>query len=272
MNSHRTGPRGSTTTAAFTLLELVLAMTALALVTAICYGAFHLGIRAVERGEVAVVTAQRLRVASDVLIRQLKSAVVYTVRSEDEEDFPYFIGSATSLTFVTAAGMSGGGGLVRVVYRLEGSPGRLVMEESPYFSPRLLGRDPLDQPAGRTTVLLDGLETLKFEYLYDDYSGETEWRSTWDGRSDDEAIPSAVRVLGTGLPGLETGTWGQEIPVMVAAYGEGGNEPSDDALGEEDEEDEDVDEGVTTGPLQKTPAGGHGLHGTFPFDDDSYDE
>ena len=42
----------------FTLLELILAMSALALIATICYAAFHLGIRAVERGEVAVVTAQ----------------------------------------------------------------------------------------------------------------------------------------------------------------------------------------------------------------------
>ena len=67
--------------AGFTLLEVVLAMTSLVMVTAICYAAFHLGMRAVERGEVAVVTAQRLRVASDVLIRQVKSAVPYPVRT-----------------------------------------------------------------------------------------------------------------------------------------------------------------------------------------------
>ena len=40
----------------FTLMEVILAMTALALIAATCYGAFYLGIRATERGEVAVVT------------------------------------------------------------------------------------------------------------------------------------------------------------------------------------------------------------------------
>ena len=69
--------RPSDQRAGFTLLEVMLAMTSLVMVTAICYAAFHLGMRAVERGEVAVVTAQRLRVASDVLIRQVKSAVPY---------------------------------------------------------------------------------------------------------------------------------------------------------------------------------------------------
>ena len=253
----------------FTLLELMLAMTALALVAAICYGGFRLGIRAVEKGEVAVVTAQRLRVASDVLIRQLKSAVVYPARSEEDEDFPYFIGTATSLTFITAAGLTGGGGLVRVVYRVEDSPPRLVLEETPFFSPRTLGRDTLDQPADHSTVLLDGAEDLKFEYLFDDYSGDTEWRSSWDGRGDEESIPSAVRILGTGLPGLETGTWGQEIPIMVAAYGEGGNELSEDVLADMDDEGEGEDEDEETGAVQKTPSG-RGLRGTFPPDDADY--
>src|SRR5438876_6980422 len=97
--------------AGFTLLEVVLALTSLALVCAVCYGAFHLAIRAVERGEVAVVTAQRLRVASDVLIRQIKSVVPYPEITEDEDRYIYFKGNATSMAFVTAAGMRNGGGL-----------------------------------------------------------------------------------------------------------------------------------------------------------------
>ena len=40
----RTGRRGG-----FTLLELTISMTLLALVVGICYAAFHLGMRAMER-------------------------------------------------------------------------------------------------------------------------------------------------------------------------------------------------------------------------------
>src|SRR5215468_7067386 len=101
----------------FTLLELVLAMTALALVAAICYGAFHLGIRAVQSGEVAVLTAERLRIATDVIIRQVKSVVPYCARNLDDEVFPHFVGTATSMGFVTSARMKGGGGMAKVVYR-----------------------------------------------------------------------------------------------------------------------------------------------------------
>src|SRR5262245_31959118 len=188
----------------FTLLEVTLAMTALGMIAAMCYGAFHLGVRAVERGEVAVVTAQRLRVASDVLIRQIKSVVAYPARNEDDEVFPYFMGSATSMTFITATGLEGGGGLTRVVYQVVDDPPRLVMAESRYFSPDGLGRDPAGDAGGPSTVLLDGFTALKFEYLMND-GVETEWRQAWDGH-DDEMLPAAVRVLVDGLPGLEVNT------------------------------------------------------------------
>src|SRR5216110_3439363 len=98
----------------FTLLEIVIALTALALVTVICYGAFHLGIRAMERGEVAVVAAQRLRVATDVIIRQVKSIVPYKARNRDDEEYVFFMGTASSMAFISAAGLEGGGGLTRV--------------------------------------------------------------------------------------------------------------------------------------------------------------
>ena len=154
--------------AGFTLLEVVLAMTSLALVTAICYGAFHLGLRAVEKGEVAVVTTQRLRVASDVIIRQIKSVVPYAVRNEDEDVYPYFEGTATSMRFVTAAGMQSGGSLAVVEYRLEQDPPRLVMEEGVDFSPDSLGRGKIEKGDEHSTVLLEGFDSLKFEYMLND--------------------------------------------------------------------------------------------------------
>jgi prepilin-type N-terminal cleavage/methylation domain-containing protein len=212
----------------FTLLELMLAMTALALVAAICYGAFHLGVRAVEHGEVAVVSAQRMRVATDVIIRQIKSTVPYAARNRDEEVYPYFFGSATSMAFITAAGLDGGGGLARVVYQVVDDPPRLVVGESPFMSPDRLGRDPVDKPGERAAVLLDGFRSLRFEYLFND-GVDSDWRPEWNGH-DEEALPAAVRILVEGIPGLEVDRWGQEIPIMAALYGENGNE-----LGEDEE-------------------------------------
>jgi hypothetical protein len=182
----------------------------------------------VERGEVAVVSAQRLRVATDVLIRQIKSAVPYPARNRDEEVYPFFFGGATWITFVTATGLEGGGGLARVSDQVVDDPPRLIMTESAFFSPDQLGRDSVDKMGDRAAVLLDGFRSLRFEYMMSD-GIDTDWRSQWNGH-DEEAIPAAIRILVDGIPGLEVDRWGQEIPVMTAMYGDNGNE-----LGEEEE-------------------------------------
>ena len=226
----------------FTLLEIVIALTALALVTVICYGAFHLGIRAMERGEVAVVAAQRLRVATDVIIRQVKSIVPYKARNRDDEEYVFFMGTASSMAFISAAGLEGGGGLTRVVYQVMDDPPRLVMSESPFFSTRALGREPVDQPGLHSAVLLDGFRSLKFEYLL--YEGvEPEWRTEWNGHDEEDMLPVAVRVLVDGIPGLEVNTWGQEIPVMAAHYGEEGGAGflDEDDAGSDDDSDSPED-------------------------------
>ena len=229
----------------FTLLELVLAMSALALIATICYGAFHLGIRAVERGEVAVVTAQRLRVASDVLIRQIKSTVAYAACNDDEETYPYFFGTATSMSFITAAGLEGGGGLTRVAYQLVEGPTRLVMAESSRFSAPVLGREGLQPPTDRTAVLLDNFKSLRFQYMMND-GVDTEWRDEWDSY-EEEMLPAAVRILIDGLPGIELETWGQEIPLMLVS-GDNVGEVDDGDVGNCTRENEDDLEGGTPPP------------------------
>lgn len=230
----------------FTLIEMVLAMTALALLAGICYGAFHLGIRAVQSGEVAVVTAQRLRVATDVLIRQVKSAIGGRVcaRNEDEEEYPFFFGTPTSLAFLTAAGLQNGGSVAKVTYHLEADPPRLILDESSHFSPTSLGTDPIDRAGERASVLLEGFRGLAFQYLYND-GADAEWRSAWDAR-EEEIMPSAVRITVEGLPGLEVDTWTQEIPIMLTSYGDNAGECEEDSPGEGVGGD-DSDDGEDTG-------------------------
>jgi prepilin-type N-terminal cleavage/methylation domain-containing protein len=222
-NAVRCGGRGAGA-AGFTLLEVVIAMTVLALVAGICYAAFHLGVRAVERGEVAVVTAQRLRVATDVMIRQVKSTVAQPALVE-EDSFPYFVGTPTSMSFVTSAGQLSGGGRARVTYRFDRDPPRLTLEETPHFTADSLGSNTPEAEEARSTVLLDGFTALDFCYLYDDGS-ETEWKCSWDSFTE-EVLPAAVRIVIHGLPGIEEDTWGQEIPVMAGAFGETGLELQD---------------------------------------------
>src|SRR2546426_1141949 len=149
----------------FTLLEVMLAMTALALIAAICYGAFHLAIRAIERGEVAVTTAQRLRATSDVL-RQIRSTMHRIEHNREGDAFPYFRGTATSLSFDTTLRLQGGGGATRVSYYVLDNPMRLVVSETELRSQSGRSRDGEDD-TGRsmTTTVLEGFQSLHFTYF-----------------------------------------------------------------------------------------------------------
>jgi len=217
----------------FTLLEVVLAMTALAMIAGICYAAFHVAMRAVEKGEVAVVTEQRLRVAADVLNRHMKSIIKYPAVDEDDEPFLYCKGTATSWTFITSVGQHGGGGLTRVIYQVLDDPPRLAMSETDRFTAVSLGSEPVDSATANPTILLDGFTALHFEYMLDDGTGQTEWLTEWDCR-EEEALPSAVRVWVEGLPGMDTDEsgavipWVQEMPVMLAVFDPENLEETDD--------------------------------------------
>ncbi len=206
-------------TRGFTLLEVVLAMAALALMAAICYGAFHLGIRAVQRGEIAVVTAERLRVAMDVLIRQIKSTKAQCATNREEEtDWTYFTGYAREMRFTTAAGQLAGGGLVDVVYRVENGPTgpRLMMYETPHGSSDRLGLENDVAANQRSAVLLDNFRALAFQYRN---RNEEDWQDAYVSSEDEPLpLPDAVRVTIWGLPGLDVDEWPHEIPIMTSMY------------------------------------------------------
>jgi hypothetical protein len=83
---------------------------------------------------------------------------------------------------------------------------------------------------------------------------ETEWRESWDGQTD-EMMPAAVRIVVTGLPGLELDAWGQEIPVMATAYGENTGEVDDEDLAASAGEDAGDDGGLSAGDGSAEDAG-----------------
>jgi len=251
----------------FTLLELVLAMSALALVVGICYGAFHLAVRAMERGEVAVVTAQRLRVTSDVL-RQIRSALYHVDRNPDDDaTCSYFRGTATSLSFDTSMQLQGGGGVSRVTYQVLDNPTRLVLTESAVPTRtrhrRRHGEDEEPLTFNRSTVLLEGFQSLQFSYI-DVSGGDTQYWNPCTEDLDQEGLPLAVRVVIEGVPGVETGRWGQEIPLNLVAMNEavvegGSDELADSLNNDEEDQDDDDDEDEAPGTSHK-PGSSHTRH------------
>jgi len=220
-------------TAGFTLLEVVLSLVIFSFLTLMVYGAFFVGHRAVLKGERDADQNQRMRVAEDVLGREVRSAVRYIARHKDETA-PYFLGQSDGLTFVTAAPQARGGtGLAAVTYKA--IDGQLILEERVGFTPGDLYHPPGNAHVDRA-VLLSGFTAIKFEYLSHD-EADTGWERKWDAREED-AMPAAVRVTVEGLPFFGH-PWVREIPIMSESYRIGDEDP-------QDQEDEDTDTDADT--------------------------
>ncbi len=234
----RGGPR---TARGFTLVEVTLALAIFGLLIVTAYSAFFIGHRAVVAGERDAATSQRLRVVSELLGRQIRSAVYYFAR-DDDDTVPFFAGGPSGVTFVTAAPQSRGGtGLAVVTYQV--ADGRLILEERVGFSPDDLYAPPTDARVEHA-VLLSGFDAIRFEYLPHD-DPEFQWQPTWDAREED-TLPAAVRISVDGVPFSSTGLWMHQAPLMTISYGYGSDEfrDADDELDDEiaEEEEELADE------------------------------
>jgi general secretion pathway protein J len=190
---------------AFTLIEIVVGMTLLALIVMILYGAFHLGHRAKEKAEARSEESQRLRSAGDILAGYIRSS--YPYRSSLRDPAIFFSGEEDRLTFISAlsSGMGGRGmSLVSVSWDGE-TGGRLVLEEE--IPVRLEG-----QGAYKNRVVVsEGVREFRIDYM-DSQSEEERWISGWDGR-ERKALPRAVRLSHRGKGGQEI-QW--VFPIMMS--------------------------------------------------------
>lgn len=240
---HRAHPAG------FTILEVVLALVIFSLMTVMVYGAFFIGHRAVYAGERQADVNQRMRMAEELIGRQIRSAVLYYARYEDDQ-IPFFFGQADAVSFVTAAPQGRGGhGLAVVTYRVV--DGKLYLEERSIFTPEDLYLFPADVPVQRAMLLAD-FTALRFEYLPRE-DLDAQWQAAWDAR-DEDGLPAAIRLTITGLPFFGGNPWLFQVPIFTTSYGFGIDEfaeppedTSDEDLGDDDDAgtdqlDDDTDE------------------------------
>lgn len=217
--------------AGFTLLELMISLSLLGFMMAMTYSVFWTATQNVPRGEEMAERTARLRVASDMLSRQIHSVVNYPAMSDETEVYPFFRGGPDWVTFVTAAPQGRGGeGLGWVTYWLKGRS--LMVSERMIFSVDSIG-DP-ETLASSEAVLLEGVSGLSLEYLRLEGvdPDAREWVGSWDG-AEEQSMPAAIRLLvkGAGPTGSE---WLQEIPIMVVAYGLG-NESQETEIDDDDD-------------------------------------
>ncbi|MCX8119133.1 MAG: prepilin-type N-terminal cleavage/methylation domain-containing protein [Desulfobacterota bacterium] len=183
-------PRG------FTLLEVIVSLAVLGFLLLILFAGFRLGLSAWERGESLKEENQSSRILSQILSRQMKSAVPYRVKPKTAEaDHLAFEGKPRSMRFVSTLPLkrSRAEGLVYTQYRFEPEGGRLLLYEQ-----RVLNRDFFEGDPKKEDlhVLLEGLADVRFEYYQeeDESKGISEqWLEEWDAKEKKE-LPGALRM------------------------------------------------------------------------------
>ena len=188
-------------TNAFTLIEILLAISLAAILLALVYGAYAGTVRSVEDAREWTEICQMSRFALACFTREIESAYFYAAspysifRGGAGEDLAGYSG----LTFVTSSPLGGEGTLAEVSYFLEES------EEQDegwvlYHRVDVTPDDDLEE-GGRISPLAHGLAGISFSW----WDGD-EWREMWDAE-EEGVLPSLVRVE---ISFLRQGT--EEVP------------------------------------------------------------
>jgi type II secretory pathway pseudopilin PulG len=201
--------------AGFTLLELIIAFTILALMAGVLFFSFRMGMNSYQKSQTRIEEEASKRVLQDEIKRQLGS--VFPLRpagaflqSEDQApqgmvqpmlhhaQTPLFEGFPDSVTFIT----------VSPLVLLE-NPGLSVVRYGPaedefgepYFGAmeaRFTGIDSFNVmvgiPRGKPLALIENVSRVSFEYYgYDSQNSTYGWYSSWSGQ-ETGLVPSAVRI------------------------------------------------------------------------------
>ena len=210
------GSESHSNSAGFTLLELIVAFTIMALVAAMVFGGLRMALNSYAASHSRLQEAARERVLIDHIKRQIGSlypltpTASFAAGSEFQMEpvdletqmmvsqAPLFYGDADSVTFITVAPLvlNENPGLTVVRYGLaQNEFGDFYLGA---MEARYTGREVFltmaDLPRGKPLPLIRNIEDLQFEYY--GYSWETEsyqWVDSWNGELM-LAVPDAIRI------------------------------------------------------------------------------
>jgi general secretion pathway protein J len=193
----------SEASAGFTLLELVISMTIIAVIAVMVQNGFRLSVGAWEKGEFAIEDQQRYRYTLDMIQRQVSSALPSSSGEKPGTDPDAdFKGDEVSLEFLSRMNLIPGGpsGVVRVKYRVE------TQEEgkSLWFMERglvdRLRASSQDEPAEEDWhILLSHIHDFGFQYHpsippEDSLDELSYWEPSWGEREEEKGLPLALQV------------------------------------------------------------------------------
>jgi len=188
MNPARRSERG------FTLLELVIALTLLALMSGVLYGALGFAGRSWEGGEAKAEATSGMRLTHEFLRAQLEGQ--HPLRMHKMPEFPLlFTGTSDELRFAAPlpARITGGGiWYYRLAVIREGDRERLALQRT---VPDLEAASLPEFDRAERSILADDIAELRVGYYGRDTGAATSMAPTWRDRWDDRnRLPLLVRI------------------------------------------------------------------------------
>ncbi len=184
----------------FTLLELLISLTIVAVIVVLIFSALRIGVRAWEKGEENVEARQRYRIVLN-LMRQQLAAVCLSASRTGENQSVLFKGDEVFVEFISRKSLmpDSSAGMVYVRYQTESdkASARLSLYEKNMLLLKNAADMEIPAPDDYYELIRD-MADFGFEYLkvsVDEKSGETkmEWQSAWDSEKD-KGFPRAVRI------------------------------------------------------------------------------
>ena len=181
----------------FTLLELMLALSVLAVMVVIVSGTFRVGVRAWEKGESDIETRHRERIVLEQVRRQMASTSTRPLLNNGQDPF-FPLGTEKRLQFISEVPVLPGDafGLVFVEYRVERGPEDLavlkIFERNLVFlEESFLDHEPDED---QFLELLPGLKDASFAYRSRPEEGqEGVWQEEWQPESE-KKFPRGIKL------------------------------------------------------------------------------
>ncbi|MGH7369528.1 MAG: PulJ/GspJ family protein [Candidatus Methylomirabilaceae bacterium] len=205
-------PRTSDTAArishGFTLLELLISLTIVALIFVTVLGAIQVGSRSWESGEQRAEENQRTRTLYDTLARELMMLYPLRIKAPGQgQEVVVFSGKPDSLEFATlpqSYGAAPFSHMIRIVsYSLDSGSGLVATERYPLTG----SAGAFGQWEDRVKQLDERVSEARFRYLVSEGRPEENrppaWRDFWDPSDDvSDAASSGGLIARVGQPGL----------------------------------------------------------------------
>jgi general secretion pathway protein J len=191
------------TSAGFTLLELIISLTIIAIIAMMVQNGFRLSVSAWEKGESAIEDQQQYRYVLELIQGQLSSSLPHTSSQRVKKDSEVvFRGDDASLEFVSRMSLlsENSSGMIRVRYRVEVKDDKRSVLFAENNLIERLGVSSQDGPGEEEWhILLSGIHDFAFDYLAglpteDALDDPSFWESSWGDSDERRGLPLALRV------------------------------------------------------------------------------